>query len=62
MKLKLNKDKCIGCGACEAIAPDYFQVIGGVCSLKKSEVKKEDEESVKEAIECCPTQAIKNNK
>ncbi|MBW3019609.1 ferredoxin [Candidatus Woesearchaeota archaeon] len=57
MKIKVKEDKCIGCGACEALAEDYFKV-NSVSKVKKSEVKKEDEEKVKDAAESCPTHAI----
>ena len=26
MKAKVNKDVCIGCGACTSIAPDVFEI------------------------------------
>ena len=26
MKLEVDKDICIGCGACQAIAPDVFEI------------------------------------
>jgi ferredoxin len=57
MKVKVNESKCIGCGACEALAEDYFKV-NSIAKVKKSEVKKEDEEKVKNAAESCPTDAI----
>ena len=26
MKLRVDKDICIGCGACQATAPDLFEI------------------------------------
>ena len=26
MKLKVNKDLCIGCGACQAVCPEVFEI------------------------------------
>ena len=26
MKVKVNEDACIGCGACAAIAPEVFEI------------------------------------
>ena len=26
MKVKVNRDNCIGCGACEAICPEVFNL------------------------------------
>lgn len=59
MKVKVNRDACIGCGACEAIAPNVFELDDeGISSVKVSPVSKEDEDDSKEAIESCPTSAI----
>lgn len=63
MKAKVNKDVCIGCGACTAIAKDYF-VIGednlAEVSLdyKDKEVEEELKDDVIMASESCPTGAI----
>jgi ferredoxin len=57
--VSVNKEKCIGCGACESICSAVFEVKDG-----KSQVKKGQEKSkapcVKEAAESCPVGAIKN--
>jgi ferredoxin len=59
MKIKVNQDACIGCGACMAIAEDLFEINDdGVSTVKVEEVPKDKEESAKEAIETCPTEAI----
>lgn len=59
MKVKVNKDICIGCGACQAIAPDVFELEDdglAVCKVETiEEVKKED---VTDAADSCPTGAI----
>ncbi len=54
-------DKCIGCGACVALAPDIFEMDA---STMKSKVKKQpagpDEvDTAKQAAEACPVEAIK---
>ena len=59
MKVKLNKDACIGCGACAAICEPCFTIDDtGVSELVKEEVTGEEVELVKDAIESCPTGAI----
>ncbi len=59
MKVKVNSDACIGCGACAAIAPDIFEINDeGISEAKVSEVKEDDVDNAKEAIESCPTAAI----
>lgn len=59
MKVKVIKDKCIGCGSCTAIAPDYFDFgDDGFAECIKEITTKDDELIVKEAMESCPTEAI----
>ena len=59
MKVKVNKDACIGCGACQAIAPDIFEVNDeGFAEAIKDEVPEELENDVMDALEGCPTGAI----
>ena len=57
MKIKVDKTKCIGCGTCIAIAPKSFKFD----SEGKSEPidpPQDSEETIKEAAESCPVQAI----
>ena len=62
MKVKVNKDACIGCGACAAICDAVFEINDeGLSEVKedaKEKVKEEDKVSVKDAAESCPTGAI----
>lgn len=58
MEVEIMKDSCIGCGACEAICPDVFEIgEEGIAEVTK-EIKEEDKELVKEAKDMCPTEAI----
>ena len=59
MKVKVNDDLCIGCGACAAICDDVFELNDeGISEVKVNEISEDNEENVKEAIESCPTSAI----
>lgn len=59
MKVKVNKDACITCGACAAICDEVFEIGDeGVAEVKVTEVNEENKDAVKEAIEGCPTGAI----
>ncbi len=59
MKAKVDKNKCIGCGACTSIASNVFEFDDdGLAKAVQEEVKEEDKESVKEAEESCPTGAV----
>ena len=59
MKVRVNDDACIGCGACTAICDEVFEMNDeGISSVKVDTVGEEFEDSAKEAIESCPTGAI----
>lgn len=54
-KIKVDKEKCIGCGACESICPAVFVMKDGKAIVKKAS---SDDKCVMEASDACPTQAI----
>lgn len=61
MKVIVNQDACIGCGACCAICDEVFDMNDeGLSTVKdgKEEIVKELEDSIHEAEESCPTGAI----
>ena len=59
MKVKVNKDACIGCGACEPICRDVFEINDeGLSETKVEEVKEELQDEVRDAADSCPTGAI----
>lgn len=59
MKVILNKDACIGCGACAAICDSVFEIDEtGVSKVIKENVDGDEIELVNDAIESCPTEAI----
>lgn len=59
MKVKVNKDLCMGCGACQAIAADVFEIDDdGLATTKVDEVSEDIKEDVIDALEGCPTSAI----
>ncbi len=58
MKAKVNKDQCIGCGACGAIVPDVFEIEDDGLACAKGEVTESNKDEVIDASESCPTGAI----
>ncbi|MDO4963036.1 MAG: ferredoxin [bacterium] len=59
MKLKVEKDRCIGCGACQAVCPEVFEIEDdGLAGVIVDEVKEDNLEDAIDAKEGCPTSAI----
>lgn len=59
MKVKVNKEACIGCGACAAICDNVFQINDeGLSEVINEDVKNDDEQAVQDAVDSCPTGAI----
>ena len=58
MKLKLDPEKCIGCGLCAAVAPDTFEMD---YQAGKAKIKIQPDKISREtqrAIDNCPVEAI----
>ena len=63
MKVKVNQEACIGCGACQAIADDVFEINDeGLSEVKVETVDDDKKEQTLEAIDSCPTSAIEEVK
>ncbi len=57
MRIKIDRDLCIGCGSCASIAPKSFKVdLDGKAAVIDD--YGDDDEMIKMAIESCPVQAI----
>lgn len=57
--VKVNKDLCIGCGACQAIIKEVFEIDDdGLAKVVCNPVQEELAEDVIDAAEGCPTSAI----
>ena len=54
--VSVNKETCIGCGNCEAVCPDVFELKEGKAQVKSGKEKKKP--CIKEAIGGCPTNSI----
>lgn len=55
MPIKVDREKCIGCGSCEAVCPEVFEMKDDM----KAHVKTQKNlPCVKEAIDTCPVDAI----
>lgn len=60
MKVYVDQDLCIACGACIDTAPELFDYNDeGLAEALVDEVPEDQEELAQEAIDSCPTEAIK---
>ena len=60
MKINIDREKCLGYGACVALYPEIFEMDDEF----KARVKKgaTDFRNIKEAVQSCPGQAISTEK
>ena len=52
--IKVDKEKCIGCGSCEAVCREVFGMKDGKAFVKAQKKLP----CVQEAVDICPTSAI----
>ena len=56
---KVNQDKCLRCGMCTGICPDVFEFDDeGNIKVNNDIMNEENIESVNEAMNSCPVNAI----
>ena len=59
MKANVNKERCIGCGACVATVPEVFDFDDdGLAKAIESNVPEEKETDTESAADMCPGSAI----
>ena len=56
MNPKVDSEKCIGCGTCEALASNTFKMDGDKAIVKDK--VGDDAETIQMTVDSCPTQAI----
>ena len=63
MKFKVDKDLCIGCGACASICEEVFEITDdGYAEAKDEEITNDEiKENAISALESCPTSAIEKS-
>jgi len=55
--IKINKNKCVGCGICEKVCPKRTELVDGIARIKD-----ERSDCLKKAVIACPQKAIKDIK
>jgi ferredoxin len=58
MKVRVDKESCVGDETCVEVCPEVFEMQGDVAVAKIENVPKNLEEKVKEAAKNCPVEAI----
>ena len=57
--VKVNKEKCLGCGMCVGINSDVFEFgDDGLAKVNKEKITEENKKEVEEAVNSCPVGAI----
>ena len=58
MKVEVDNDLCIGCGTCEALAPEVFKMVGDKAEVKEGADFEKNIEVIKQSIDTCAVNAI----
>lgn len=57
--IKINKDKCLGCGMCIGINSDIFDFDDdGLAKVNNDNINDDNKDDVNNAIDSCPVEAI----
>jgi len=51
--VKIDRSKCVGCGLCQSMCPEGFEMVDGLATTKDANV-----ECVEQAAKSCPVGAI----
>lgn len=57
-QISIDKNKCLGCGTCQALAPDYFQLDYKEGKAKVVKQPEKIDPDLESAINSCPVGAI----
>jgi ferredoxin len=58
-RVEVDRDRCVGSGTCEALAPAVFEVDDdGVLAVLRPEPGEDELTDVRDAVAACPTRAL----
>lgn len=58
LKIRIDRDLCIGAGTCVVLAPNTFDLDDELKAVLKNEEKKDSDEDILAAARSCPVLAI----
>jgi ferredoxin len=59
-RVAVDRELCVGSGSCEVLAPDVFEVDDdGVLEVLVAEPHDDDVPAVRDAVQACPTRALR---
>ena len=58
MKVRVDKEACVGDETCVSICPEVFEMDGDIAVPKIENVPADLEDSCREAADACPVEAI----
>lgn len=60
MRISVDREKCTGLGICESLSPEVFEIDeDGALVLKDETVPDELVDEVRQAVDGCPTAALR---
>jgi ferredoxin len=60
MRIMVDRTRCTGLGMCESVAPEVFEVDDdGDLELKATSVPEDHLAAVRQAVACCPNEALR---
>lgn len=60
MRVSVDREKCMGCGVCESICPEVFQMgEDNIAKVLQDPVPESLEDTAREAAQSCPEEAIR---
>jgi ferredoxin len=58
MKIRVDEETCIGCGACESVCPDVFYLEEEKAKIKGGVNYDAFKDQIQEAVTSCPVECI----
>lgn len=58
-RVQVDRERCVGSGVCESLAPEVFELDDdGVLQLHREEPAADELDEVRDAVQSCPARAL----